>query len=134
MSHSIKAGWLIGIPLMLSILIAAGCSGGSPGLAPERNVSSTIYAQVYGGQGGSRTTVTMSCTVRLDSMELVFIDGTSESFALSGYSDGATSTGTRKLKYAQVFGKNGDYWYFDRSGTYLNNGAGDPKVSQPGDY
>lgn len=126
--------WLIFMPLSALALLLSGCGGGG-GIDLARDASSLLTVDVDTGNGNG-TTVDLLSDVQLDKCVLVLINGTSQEFDLGSSCTGQCHVSANpKLKYARVLAKNGgDYWYFDRSGTYLSQGANDPKVAIPGDY
>ena len=126
--------WLSAASLAVLMLLLSGCGGGG-GVDLGRDVSSLLTVEVQTGQGKG-TTVDFNSDVQLDKCFLVLINGTSHEFDLNDQYGGSCHVSSNvKLKYARVLAKNGnDYWYFDRSGSYLSLGANDPKVAIPGDY
>ena len=127
-------GLLITVPLAAVLAMLLGSCGGGAGEI-GRDVSSVLTVRVDTGNGNG-TTVELNSDVQLDKCLLVLVNGSSQEFDLNSASSGQCHLGANpRLKYARVLAKNGnDYWYFDRSGSYLSNGASDPKVAIPGDY
>jgi hypothetical protein len=134
MFGSLRArAWLLAIPFAL-ILFSASCGGGGSDQF-NRDPSSILTVTVDTGNGNG-TIVDLNSDVQLDKCILVLVNGASQQYSLNdAYVGNCSWNSNVRLKYAKVLSKNGnDYWYFDRSGTYLSQGANDPKVAVPGDY
>jgi len=124
---------LITVLLVILVLLCSACGGGGADLG--RGISSILTVGVDTGSNDG-TTVDFNSDVQLDTCWITLVNGSTYQFDLNdAYSTSVHVSANPRLKYARVLAKNGgDYWYFDRSGTYMPLGTSDPKVAIPGDY